>query len=250
MKHLKSITNLFQYHKRNQTVRGGADDRADDRERGFFNEEIPTNGNRLRAVMPRFFPRQNTSANLVDKRKRPARFIAPPLDKMAAKQSSSKTFQRNTSPIPVQPNVPLPQPAQPILAPLNMWNDVQPNVQFVAPLPNGVTLRRLDQNQTEDNESDNLEFNDDAGDFDFNREHHNNSDSDTEMLFYSPLPSRASSSVSRNPSLTFSRTPSIESRSPSPVMIRPPSPILIRRSPRQNKGIGPSRYGSPIPFYL
>ncbi len=209
-------------------------------ERGFYNEQlqIPIGGNFFaRSLLSRVFPRPKNTSNVLDKNKRPARFSTPPLDESAPIQSSSKTFRKNTMPVPVQPNVTLPKP--PTLAPLNLWNE-QPVGSALTRQPVVTFERQTPEQEYEDD----FDLDENAGDFDYHSDSHDSSDSG--MMFYSPVSSRSSSlTVSRTPSVD----PSIRSRSPSPVVMRPVSPILFRRSPRKNKGIGPVRYGSPIPIF-
>jgi len=176
----------------------------------------------------------------------PKRFQTPPLDQLAPTQSSSKTFLRKTLPInlthPI--NATTAQPTNVVqLAPINLWHDqVQqgaivrpqrpPPIQLpatFAPAPPLATFARPElPNQDEDLEegdSDNLD-----------RSPTNSDDSDSDNLDRSP--SNSDDSDSHNSDVVFYSPP------PSPS----PSPQLVRRSPRKNKGIGPSRYGYPIFF--
>jgi hypothetical protein len=271
---------VFQVQKcfRPQRGRNPPNDRNDDNERGFYAEEpaaqLFTGRNIVRSFL-RTLTRPKNNDNIggivIDERKRSARFSTPPLDQIRAVPSSSRIFQKITLPMPQAgvptrpsqapkvptrpsqaPKVPtrplqalkvptrpaqVPQaPTQPaeapqastrpaqapnpvVLAPINLWpNEVQrvpPNptvtVGNVA-FPVFVPANQINVPlpQPANDEGEGLERSfDESGDSDLN----------DEVLFYSPRPSPT------------------------------PSPILMRRSPRKNKGIGPSRYGSPISFY-
>ncbi len=242
---------LFQICKRRQNrVRNDTDDRHDDNERGFFAEPRqpdPRQPERfsLRNLFLKFGQRclrrepiqrrNRDTVGLPGLSLQKKRLQTPPLDKMAPTPSSSKTFLRKTLPINLtHPNNATTPKNVVQLAPINLWHDqviVRPPrppapqlpATFAQPGPQLATFAPPalpDQNEDLEDRS-NGSYSGDSDNLDRSPSNSDDSDSYTsDVIFYSPPPS------------------------PSPS----PPPQLVRRSPRKNKGIGPSRYGEPIFF--